>query len=180
MLKIVFRPETPGVAIDSALAQSQTLYRWTSTRGRVEKPLDPKTHVQQLFIADGKDGWFIDQVTKTGQHMVDPSMDHNFYAPIVPPPDPKSPAPVRAFEIGHELDFMRSQNVSPRAVAENGTKYSLYECTTQGYTLRLYLNRDTMTPAKSEVLQDGKLLGRLVYLQYQSLPGRCVPLRAAV
>jgi hypothetical protein len=170
MTKIIFRQESTEVAPNSYAAKPKTIYLWQSTKGRVEQALDIEHNTQQLFIADGKDGWIIDEVSKTGQHMIDPSTDHNFYAPIIPQPNAQTPAPLRSFELGHELAFMREQNVSPKAVTESGRKLMLYECEGAGYTLRFYLAFDDAKPVKSEVLQGGKVILRLIYLEYSTLP----------
>lgn len=181
MIKVVVRQEAPTLAPGSYPTTPKTVYRLGPTKGRIEQAVDNDHHVQPLVIVDGKDAWFIDELSKTGKHMVDPSSDHTFYAPIVPNAEDQAVQgndqlavggmqELRTFEIGHEMEFMRRHNVSPRAETEGDAKYSLYECTAQGYTLRLYLNQDSMVPAKSEVLQNGKLIVRLIYQQYQAVP----------
>jgi hypothetical protein len=171
MTKVVFRPDMPGLSPTAPGAQPKTLYRWQLTKGRVEESLDQDHHVQPLFIADGKDGWFIDEVTKTGKHMIDPSTDHNFYAPIIPPPSPNGSAPVRSFEIGRELDFMNSQKVSPKSTVKDGQMLQLYECVQEVYTIDLYVSPTSGMPVESDVLKDGKLVVRLIYTEYSnSLP----------
>jgi hypothetical protein len=168
--KIVFRSQNPDLASDPIATEPRTLYRMGTTMGRIEEPIDSPPGGTSIFIANGKDGWIINLAGHTGKHLVDPSADQSFYAPIIPPEGPNQPAPVRAFEMGRELAFMRSQFVEPKAVSKDGKKLSLYECTREGYTLQFYLNAETFMPTETDVLKDSKLLTRVIYLEYKTLP----------
>jgi len=168
MTKVVFRQEGPDVAPGSFGAKPKTLYRWKSTMGRVEQALDADHHLQELFIANGKDGWLINLADKTGTHLVDPSTDNDFYVPIVPAGKPNENPPIRDFQIGRELDFMASQKVASKPVVKDGKTLILYECVKEGYTLDFYVSTSSGSPTESDVSKDGKLLLRLVYLEYSS------------
>ena len=168
--KIVFRALNPKIVSNVAAAEPRTLYRMGTTMGRVEQPIDSPQGGTSLFIANGKDAWIINSADHTGRHMVDPSSDHSFYAPIVPPEKPDQPAPVRAFELGRELAFMKSQFVEPQAVSKDGKNLSLYECTREGYKLQFYLDAKTAAPVETDVLEENKLVTRVIYLEYETLP----------
>jgi hypothetical protein len=168
MLKVVFRQQAPDVPVDSFAAKPKTLYQWGKTKGRIEETPDPAQRLTGLIIANGRDGWIINLWNHTGRHFIDHGPTHNFYAPIVPNQQPNMPPPVRDFRIGNELAFMKSHPGSLKGDGLNDQK--MYECTQQGYMLRLYVY-PTGTPAASEVWKDGKFVLRLIYDEYKtSLP----------
>jgi hypothetical protein len=170
MTRVVFHQTGPGAASGSFAAQSRTIYLYESTMGRVEEIANPVQHRHGLVIANGKDAWIINLWDKTGRHMVDPSPDHTFYAPIIPPDKPGDEAPVRDFELGRELAFMTAQGVSPQAATKNGKSYLLYQCAREGYTLRFYVSASSGTPEACEVEKNGQLIVQLIYTSYVSLP----------
>ena len=168
MTKVVFRLESPTILPASPGAEPRTLYRWQATKGRVEEGIDSEHKVQPLFIADGKDAWFINLITKSGRHMVDPSADETFYAPIIPPESPKAQVPIRNFEIGRELAFMNSQKIAPKPATKDGQALQLYECIQDGYTLDVYVSPTIGTPVESDVTKDGKPIVKVIYSEYST------------
>ena len=173
MIKVVFRQEAPDIPAGSFALRPKTLYSYKTEQGRVEEVFDPAYNLQQVVIANGKDDWIVNLADKTGTHVIDPGPTYNFYVPIVPPDKskPNAKPPLVDFQIGHEFEFMAAQKISAKPVTKDHKAALLYECVREGYTLDFYVDPVTNTPIETEVLQGGKLLARLVYLEYnRTLP----------
>ncbi len=168
MIKVVFRQESRDVPSGSFALQPKTLYSYKTELGRLEEAFDPAINLQQVVIANGKDDWMINLADKTGLHIIDPGPTYNLYVPIVPP-DPSTPntkPPIEDFQIGHEFEFMAAQKISAKRVTKDNKPADLYECLREGYTLDFYVDPLTSIPTETRVLKDGKLLTRLIYLEY--------------
>lgn len=168
MVKVVFRAEGQQIPPDSFAAKAKTLYIWKSTMGRVEEMPDLKNHLQGLIIANGKDIWQINLMDKTGRHIIDPGPTYDFYVPIIPPEKSSTTPPLRDFQIGRELAYMTSQKVVSKLVTKDSKSLILYQCVREGYELSFYVSTSTGAPTESDVYKNGKLISRLVYLEYKS------------
>ena len=173
MTRVVFRQEAPDVTPDSFAAKPKTLYLWGTDRGRVEEAPDPEHQLHGLIIANGKDGWMINLYTNTATHFIDPGPTYHFYAPIVPQEKSGGRQPVKDFQIGHELEFMKSHHSGGKiSLQVGGPSFLSYSCEQEGYTLQLRADPVTGLPTESAVLKDGKPIVRLIYSEYKtSLPG---------
>lgn len=170
MTKIVYRGVEPRPPVDTFAAMPKTLYRIGSTCGRTEEAYDSAMNLQGLLIANGKNIWFINLATKTGKHFVNPEpTEHDFQASLVPPVrDGKNQVlPAKDFELGREVEFMKSRNITLQVSVENGEKIQLYEAIEDGFTLRVYISPKTQLPIGSAVLKRGKMISRLAYDEYQ-------------
>jgi hypothetical protein len=172
MSKIIFRQEGPDVSPGSFAAKPKTLYLYGKEAGRVEEAPDPGRELTGVMIANGKDAWMINLWNNTGRNFIDSGPTHNFYAPIVPATKPNSPPPVRDFQIGHEISFMKNHHIHAQKVTRDGSSSDFYEAKVEGYTLQVYLDNNTRSvPTESDVLKDGKLIVRLIYEEYDpSIP----------
>jgi len=171
MTKIVFRGIEPPPAAGSFAAQPKTLYRMGSSCGRSEEAFDSEMNIQGLMIANGKDVWIINLATKTGRHMIDTSSTtHDFHATLVPPVRNGNRLihPASEFELGREMEFMKSRNATPHDIVENGEKEKLYETVEDGYTLRVYVSPKTDLLIGSAVAKNGQVIMRLAYDDYRT------------
>ena len=166
LTRIVLRDEGPNIPAASFAAKEKIFYRQGEFEGRVEEAPDPSQHLQGVIIVNGKDCWLVNLWDKTAKHMVDPSVDHSFHAPILSAEKPNQPAPWPGFELGREVEFMEGHGVPP--VAKDGAL--VYSYTEGAYSADLQVDATSKIPLLVEVRRDGKLMLRLAYVFYATLP----------
>ena len=166
MTKVVFRTLEPPSPEGSFAAKPKTLYRYGSTKGRLEEEPDPAMKLHGLLICNEKDIWMINLWDKTGRHIIDPGPTYNFHANIVPPTEPNKPPKIDGFQIGYELAYMKGRGVVPKAISFNGVSVLLYESTDEGFILRVYVSPTTGLPLGVSVLEGPRTLTMLWYDEY--------------
>ncbi len=166
LTRIVLRNEGPDIPATSFAAKEKIFYRQGEFEGRVEEAPDPPQHLQGTIIVNGKDCWLVNLWDNTAKHMVDPSPDHSFHAPILPAEKPDQPAPWPGFELGREVEFMEGHGVKP--TPKNDAL--VYSHADGGYSVDLQVDAKSKIPLRVDITHAGKWVLGLVYVFYATLP----------
>lgn len=163
MVKITFLDATPGKS-ESPAARPRTLYRFGTHYARMEEPPDPEHGVHGLIVVNRRNTWMVNLLAGEGRHIVDPAERYDFHAPVVGGKD----SPFPGFEFGRELAWMKERGIAPERVTVDGLPLQRYETAEGGTTLRLLVEPQTGTPRAVEVVEAGKTLYFMRYVDYRT------------
>lgn len=107
LTKIVTRSVGPDIARGSFRAEPVTLYRMGERFLRNEEAPDPEQRLHLLTIVAEPDIWMVNQMDRTGKHIVDPGPSFVAHAPIVA--GQGVPASFSELEFGCEAVFARKR-----------------------------------------------------------------------
>ena len=167
MVKVAIRDATPGLDRNSFAAQPKTFYRLGTKYGRVEEVPDREHGIHGLMVASEPDVWMINQITKTGQHIVDTGAPYHFHAPVLAVGD--DPEFVKAFEFGCELEYLKQKSSGPpKSLNLNGRTLDSYVASEGEYKIVLVVDPATLKPFAATVHKGEKVIRYIRYLEYET------------
>jgi hypothetical protein len=172
MTRVVSRFVLPEMDANSFAAKPKTAYIVGKRYARIEEEPDLALKLHGLVIMNGRDGWMANLLAEKATHITDPGPTYGNHFPLVPMPKGEQ-SRGRDFEMGSELEFMKSRGVKPKDAEFLDRKADLYETTVDGLTLRVFTDPKAEVPRGVEVSEEGKLLAQIIYETYETnLPFR--------
>jgi len=163
MVKIVARAEGPDVT--GFNAEPKVLYRSGARHLRVEEAPDPANGLHMIIVVSEPDIWFVNQFTRTGQHIVDPGPTFEVHAPVL---DNVSGV-LGELEFGCESDFARSHAPKPERTISFANGPAEVRLIKDGdRTLELLFRPGGATPLRATYSEPGKPIVVLRFVTYET------------
>jgi hypothetical protein len=166
MVRIVVRDISGEITPDSFKRKPRAIFRVGTKMGRIEEAPDPARGLHGLLIVNEPDAWLVNQVAKSGKHMLDPGPTFVFRAPVFWAPG--MPEWLKDLEFGCELAFMQSRQRGPVVLRElGGAPVREYQATEGSHKLIVLVGRDDKKPRTISLFEEGKLTRALQYDSYE-------------
>lgn len=165
MVRIVTRVATPPVEPGSFGAAPKTLYRLGTKYGRVEELPNPATKLHLLIVVNEPDVWMVNQLDRTGRHIVDQGPTFNFRAPIFEKDG--MPPILLTLELGCERAFLAANNAKPAGEATFvSRRCELQTVTAADFRVTICLGAGK-EPMRASIYERGALIFDMEYDSYQ-------------